>query len=149
MVFKDYEITSPFGYRNHPINGERLFHTGIDMVKEHQAPIQAFTDGTVLYAGFGRKDTGLGGYGNVVLMKDKNNCGQLYAHLDSVSVIKGQDFNKGEVIGRQGNTGISTGTHLHYEVRKEAEANIPYGWIKDRANNCLDPTNYLMKYNQK
>lgn len=147
IIFKDYKITSPFGYRDHLISGKRLFHTGIDTVKEHQSPIRAFTEGTVLYTGFGHTETGLGGYGNVVLIKDKNNCGQLYAHLDSVSVKAEQSIEKGDVIGLQGSTGMSTGTHLHYEVRKKAETEVPYGWTADRENNCFDPTHYLTQYN--
>lgn len=150
MVFKDYRTTSPFGYRTHPITGKRSFHTGIDLVKNKggkNAPIEAFTGGTVLFSGMGRTGSGFGGYGNVVLIKDKNNRGQVYAHLNSVSVKKGQTISKGQVIGRQGTTGNSTGEHLHYEVRKTAQNSAPYGWIADRANNCLDPTDYLKGFN--
>lgn len=146
MPFKDYRITSGFGWRNHPISGQRAFHTGIDLVKSHQAPIEAFTEGEVLFVGMGQSGTGFGGYGNVVLIKDKNNRGQVYAHLDSVSVRKGQKVSKGQEVGKQGSTGQSTGSHLHYEVRKKAESSPPYGWIADRANNCLEPTQYLRDY---
>lgn len=143
MSWKSYRVTSPFGWRKHPIHGNKSFHTGIDLVKSHKAPIEAFTSGTVLFAGFGKTGSGFGGYGNVVLIKDKNGRGQVYAHLDSVAVKKGQTVKKGQVIGYQGNTGQSTGSHLHFEVRKKAESSPPYGWIADRANNCLDPTNYI------
>src|SRR5690625_4217445 len=149
MPFKAYRITSPFGNRKHPISGRNSFHTGIDLVKlkgGRNAPIEAFTSGTVLFAGWGATGTGFGGYGNVVLIKDKNNRGQVYAHLDSVSVRKGQVIKKGQAIGRQGNTGNSTGPHLHYEVRKKAESKVPFGWISDRANNCLNPTSYLKEF---
>lgn len=146
MSWKGYRVTSPFGWRKHPIHGNKSFHTGIDLVKSHKAPIEAFTGGTVLFAGFGKTGSGFGGYGNVVLIKDKNGRGQVYAHLDSVAVKKGQTVKKGQVIGYQGNTGQSTGSHLHFEVRKKAESSPPYGWIADRANNCLDPTNYIDNY---
>src|SRR5690625_4391718 len=150
MPFKDYRITSPFGYRTHPITGKKnSFHTGIDLVKNKggvNAPIESFTDGEVLYAGEGKRGSGLGGYGIVVLIKDKNNRGHLYAHLHSTSVRKGQKVKKGQVIGKQGATGNVTGAHLHYEIRKKAEDKPPYGWISDRANNCLEPTRYLKDF---
>jgi hypothetical protein len=145
-VFDGYRITSGFGWRTHPIRGGKEWHTGIDLVKSHKAPIEAFTDGEVLYAGEGKSGTGLGGYGIVVLIGDKNGRGQLYAHLDSVTVKKGQKVKKGQVIGYQGATGQVTGSHLHYEVRKKAESKPPYGWIADRVNNCLDPTKYLTDF---
>ncbi|WP_339227693.1 peptidoglycan-binding protein [Oceanobacillus sp. FSL K6-2867] len=147
MPFKGYRVTSPFGYRTHPITGIRgVFHTGIDLVKYHRAPINAFTAGIVLFAGKGKAGSGFGGYGNVVFIHDKNGRGQVYAHLDSVNVRRGQRINKGHIIGRQGNTGNTTGSHLHYEVRKTASSKPPYGWIADRANNCLNPTTYLESF---
>ncbi len=147
MPFRDYRVTSKFGYRRDVWTGIGFtFHTGIDLVKYHKASIQAFTDGEVIFAGMGRTGTGLGGFGNVVLLQDKNNRGQLYAHLDSVSVQRGQYVKKGQVIGEQGDTGKTTGSHLHYEVRKNAETQPPYGWTSDRTNNCLDPTKYLQNY---
>src|SRR5690625_3237747 len=129
MVFKDYRQTSSYGYRTHPITGKRgSFHAGIDLVKLKggvNAPIEAFTAGTVVYADLGKSGSGLGGYGNVVLIKDKNNYGQLYAHLHSVNVRNGQKVKKGQVIGRQGETGYVTGANFHYEVR--IKQNQSYG----------------------
>lgn len=145
-TWRGYRVTSGFGYRNHPIRKVKSFHTGIDLVKSHKAPIQAFVGGKVLFAGFGKSGSGFGGYGNVVLIQDKNGRGNVYAHLDSVSVKKGQTVKAGQVIGRQGNTGNSTGSHLHFEVRKKAESSPPYGWISDRPNNCLEPTKYIDSY---
>ncbi|WP_313894665.1 M23 family metallopeptidase [Psychrobacillus sp.] len=144
MPFTGYRITSPFGIRNNPFGAGKEFHTGIDLVKNHKAPINAFTEGQVLYAGFGNAGTGLGGYGNVVVVKDKNGRAQVYAHLDSVAVRTGATIKKGQVIGYQGTTGQVTGSHLHYEVRKGSSPS--YGWIADRANNCLDPTAYLKSF---
>lgn len=149
-IFDGYRISSNFGNRRHPDGSGVKFHTGIDLVKLSggvNAPIEAFTDGVVLFAGEGKAGSGFGGYGNVVLLKDKDNRGHVYAHLHSVSVKKGQAVKKGQVIGRQGNTGKSFGAHLHYEVRKKAEDKVPYGWIADRPNNCFDPTDYLNKLN--
>ncbi|MBM7573566.1 peptidoglycan DD-metalloendopeptidase family protein [Aquibacillus albus] len=144
--FRGYRITSHFGWRTHPIRGIREWHTGIDLVKKHRAPIEAFTDGEVIYAGEGKKGTGLGGYGIVVLIKDQKNRGQLYAHLDSTAVIIGQTIQAGTVVGFQGATGQVTGSHLHYEVRKKAENTTLYGWSADRNNNCLNPVEYLASF---
>jgi murein DD-endopeptidase MepM/ murein hydrolase activator NlpD len=144
--WKGYRITSNFGWRNNPFGSGKEFHTGIDLVKSHKAAIEAFVSGIVLYAGEGKTGTGLGGYGNVVLIKDNKGRGHLYAHLDSVSVRKGQSIKAGQTIGRQGATGQVTGSHLHYEVRKGTSPS--YGWIADRANNCLNPTNYVDGYKE-
>ncbi|MEK3887238.1 peptidoglycan DD-metalloendopeptidase family protein [Bacillus sp. FSL K6-3431] len=144
MPFTGYRVTSPFGWRKSPFGGAQEFHTGIDVVKTHKAPINAFTEGSVLYAGFGNAGTGLGGYGNVVVVKDKNGRAQVYAHLDSVAVKSGARISKGQVVGYQGTTGQSTGSHLHFEVRKTCAPS--YGWEANRAGNCLDPTVYLKAY---
>lgn len=146
--FKDYRITSPFGRRVSPISGKREFHTGIDLVKSHKAPIYAFTSGEVTHAKMGVTGSGLGGYGITVCIKCPD-TGHLhvYAHLDSVAVRVGQKVKHGEVIGYQGNTGQSTGSHLHYEIRKTSSPQ--YGWIADRANNCFEPTEYLIDYYSK
>ena len=144
-MFKGYRITSDYGYRIEPFNrSKKEFHAGIDLVKSHRAPIEAFTDGEVVFAGMGRTGSGLGGYGNVVFIKDKNSYGHLYAHLDSVSVKKGQRVSKGQVIGRQGSTGKSTGSHLHYEIRKKTSP--VYGWTADKSKSTVNPTTYLKNF---
>src|SRR5690606_29001204 len=119
-------------------------HAGIDLVKHHLAPIEAFTEGEVIFAGLGKTGTGLGNYGNVVLIKDKNSCGQLYAHLDSVKVKTGDEVKKGQVIGTQGATGRVTGSHLHYEVRKKTAPS--YGWTSNKKESTINPVNYLKDY---
>ena len=136
-----YRVSSNYGWRTHPISGKRSFHKGIDLVKKHQAPIYSFSDGRVLFAGTGKSGTGLGGYGKVVFIIDSNGRGLLYAHLDSVSVSFNQPIKKGQMIGRQGNTGNSTGSHLHFEVRKKTSPS--YGWSKDGENTTLDPVKYI------
>lgn len=146
MPFSGYRITSPYGWRTHPIYRNRSFHTGIDLVRSHQAPIGAFTEGEVIFAGWGASGSGLGGFGNVVLVRDKNNRLQLYGHLHRVAVKKGQKIKKGHTVGYQGATGQVTGSHLHYEVRKRMQTSPPYGWIQNAADRCLDPTNYLRNY---
>lgn len=143
--FKDYQITSPFGYRQHPVTGNRHFHTGIDLVKYHRAPITAFVGGQVVHAREGRVGTGFGGFGNVVAIRDKYGCLHCYVHLDSISVAVGEVVNQGDEIGKQGDTGsYTTGSHLHYEVRKKASPS--FGWIASEEERCFDPTQYLLQY---
>src|SRR5690625_4975404 len=145
--FDEYRITSPFGWRTSPFGGGREYHTGVDLVKSHQSPIYAFVSGEVTHAKEGVPGSGFGGYGIVVAIKDKYDCLHVYAHLDSVAVKVGQKVSKGQMIGRQGTTGQSTGSHLHYEVRKTSSPQ--YGWIADRPNNCYEPSTYLISYYTK
>ncbi|MCM3272621.1 peptidoglycan DD-metalloendopeptidase family protein [Paenibacillus elgii] len=138
-VFEGWKVTSPYGYRTDPINGSRSFHTGIDLVKYHRYPIPAFVGGVVLFAGEGVAGTGFGGYGNVVALRDDKGYVHCYCHLDSVAVQKGQKLSKGDIVGYQGTTGRSTGSHLHYEVRAEDAPSYGYG-------SHVDPSEYLEKY---
>lgn len=144
-AMQEYRVTSPFGWRTSPINGKREFHTGIDLAKPHQASIYAFTAGEVMYAKEGVTGSGFGGYGIVVAIRDPE-TGHLhcYAHLDSVAVKVGDKVKQGQQIGRQGSTGQSTGSHLHYEIRKTSSPQ--YGWIADREKNCFEPVKYLDDY---
>lgn len=139
--FDSYRVTSPFGYRTSPVNGKREYHTGIDLVRAHKAAIHAFVGGTVTHAKFGAAGTGLGGFGNTVTIRDKDGRLHLYGHLDSCAVKVGATVKAGQVIGYQGNTGQSVGSHLHYEIRKKASP--MYGWIAAASNRCLEPTKYL------
>src|SRR5699024_1721082 len=141
MVFSGYRVTSNYGWRIHPIHNTKKFHAGIDLVKSHNAIIKAFMGGTVLYAGYGVSGTGVGGFGNVVVIKDKNGRAHVYAHLNSVLVKKGQAVSKGSNIGRQGATGQVTGSHLHYEIRKKSSPSL--GWTSNQENSTLNPTNYI------
>lgn len=135
-VFEGWKITSPYGYRSDPFTGSRVFHTGIDLVKYHKYPIPAFVGGVVLFAGEGVSGTGFGGYGNVVALRDEKGYVHCYCHLDSVVVRKGQTLSKGDIVGNQGTTGRSTGSHLHYEVRSKDSPFYGYG-------SHVDPTEYL------
>lgn len=146
MPFKDFRITSKYGWRVHPIRKKKHYHSGIDLVKSHKAPLTAFVGGEVVFAGMGRTGTGLGGYGNVVLIKDSNGAGHLYAHLDTAAVKKGQKVKKGQVIGTQGATGQVTGSHLHYEIRKKLSPS--YGWTTNAEKSTYDPTEYLKNYKE-
>lgn len=121
-------ITSLFGWRIHPITGDRRFHYGTD--------IGAPTGTPVLAAYSGRVDTAsyLGGYGlTVVLTHNDGNAQTLYAHLSELFVRPGEWVEQGEVVGRVGSTGNSTGPHLHFEYRERTAE----GWV------AFDPTQAL------
>lgn len=147
MPFKDYRRTSSYGWRIHPIDKVRKFHAGIDLVKLKggvNANVEAFVGGQVLYAGNGVSGTGVGGYGNVVVIRDNKGAAHLYAHLHSVAVKTGQTVKAGQVIGKQGATGNVTGAHLHYEVRKKSSPSL--GWTNKPESSTVDPTQYLNNY---
>ncbi|WP_285853056.1 peptidoglycan DD-metalloendopeptidase family protein [Paenibacillus sp. MER 180] len=122
-----FRITSPYGYRNDPFTGNATFHTGIDLVKAHKAPIFAFASGEVVHAREGQAGTGFGGFGVVVAIKDERGALHCYAHLDSCSVKVGQPVKAGQEVGKQGTTGRSTGSHLHYEVRTKSTPSYGFG----------------------
>lgn len=135
--FSGYRITSPYGWRNDPFTGIRSWHTGIDLVKSHKAPIYAFVAGEVIHARMGVSGSGFGGFGNVVSVLDSNGFLHCYCHLDACLVNVGQYVSKGQQIGTQGNTGRSTGSHLHYEVRSKSSPSFGFG-------TDVDPTQYLL-----
>lgn len=134
-----FRVTSPYGYRNDPFNGSKVFHTGIDLVKSHRAPIFAFVAGEVVHAKEGQAGTGFGGFGVVVAVKDERGALHCYAHLDSCSVKVGQYIKVGQEVGKQGTTGRSTGSHLHYEVRTKSTPSYGFG-------SHTDPSEYLGKH---
>lgn len=104
-------ITSAFGYRLHPILGYQRLHTGVDMRASYGTPIVSGADGVVIYAG------PRGGYGNTVMVDHGGGMVTLYAHQSSIAVANGQAVSGGQVVGYVGSTGLSTGPHLHFEVR--------------------------------
>lgn len=103
-------ITSPFGYRVHPITGEYRFHSGIDIGVPSDTPVHAADNGIVVFLGVN------GGYGNCIMI-DHGKYRTLYGHLGSFKVTPGQEAKKGDVIALSDNSGLSTGPHLHFEVR--------------------------------
>lgn len=106
-----YSITSPYGYRIHPIFHTKIFHSGIDIAVGTGTAVHALADGEIIYAGW------MSGYGNVVMI-DHGNIISLYAHNSSVSVSVGQQVKGGQVVCHSGSTGNSTGPHLHFEIRQ-------------------------------
>lgn len=107
----EVRYSSGFGYRIHPLLGTRKLHGGVDMAAPIGTPIRAAGSGTVISAGWG------GGYGNLIQIDHGNGLITRYAHLSQIEVSPRQPVGRGEVIGRMGSTGASTGSHLHFETR--------------------------------
>ena len=104
-------VASGFGLRLHPILGYYRMHSGLDIGGASGQPIWAATSGTVIMAGWN------GGYGNTVIISHGNGVTTLYAHMSAIGVSNGQSVSTGQQIGQVGSTGLSTGPHLHFEVR--------------------------------
>jgi len=103
-------ISSPFGYRFHPLKRGRYFHSGIDITNEAGTPIHVTADGVVRYAGWAQ------GYGLCVVVDHGYGYSTLYGHMSQTKVKKGKRVKRGNIIGLMGSTGESTGNHVHYEV---------------------------------
>ncbi len=120
-------ITSPFGYRTHPIFHSRIYHSGIDIGAGYGTPIKASNSGKVIMAGW------YGGYGKVVIIDHGVVRGQpittLYGHMSAINVTQGQKVNQGQTVGKVGTTGYSTGPHLHFEVRVKGQPRNPLNYI--------------------
>ncbi len=108
---KSSPITSGFGWRIHPITGDRRFHSGIDFGASKGTPIYAFKAGKVEFVGW------MGGYGKVVVINHGAGKSTLYGHASKIVVREGERVDAGETIAKIGSTGMSTGPHLHFEVR--------------------------------
>lgn len=123
----DGPMTSRYGYRTHPIYGDRRFHAGIDIGAGSGTPISAGDDGVVVFAG--RQ----GGYGNIVLISHGTEGGRelvtAYAHQSAILVSQGQRVRRGQTIGRVGSTGNSTGPHLHFETRLDGDPVDPLNYV--------------------
>lgn len=117
-------FTSKFGNRRDPINGRHGFHSGVDMSDRRGTPIYASAEGEVVFAGRQR------GYGRIVKVRHAFGFETVYAHMNKIRVKVGQRVSRGARIGDMGNTGRSTGTHLHYEVRVNGEPVDPMKFIK-------------------
>jgi murein DD-endopeptidase MepM/ murein hydrolase activator NlpD len=117
-------LTSYFGYRSDPFNSAHAeFHPGIDFKGNKGDAARCTANGRVVFAGW------YGGYGNCVRIAHMNNYETLYGHLSRISVKVGQEVTLGQKIGEVGSTGHSTGTHLHYEVRKNGKAVNPISFL--------------------
>lgn len=104
-------VTSTYGYRVHPIFGDRRLHTGLDFRASAGTPLSAARAGEVVFAGW------RGGYGNCTIIDHGGGLATLYAHQSAIRVEAGDVVSRGQVIGAAGSTGYATGPHLHFEVR--------------------------------
>jgi len=117
------EITSPFGWRMHPVLGYERFHAGLDVGADYGTTIHAAERGTVIFAGW------YGGYGNAVIIDHGGGITTLYAHASELYVVEGQSVQRGQAIAAVGSTGLSTGPHLHFEVRRDGEPTDPVAFL--------------------
>lgn len=116
-------ITSPYGYRTHPIFGRTIYHSGMDIGVDYGTPIHAADSGTVIYSGW------ISGYGNAFIIDHGGGMQTLYGHNQSLNVSEGQSVSKGDVIAFAGSTGNSTGPHCHFEVEINGQAVDPMGYL--------------------
>lgn len=122
IQIKDYTMSSGYGYRRDPIYETTKFHAGLDFAAHQGTPVFATGDGKVLSAD--RRST----YGNCIDISHGYNYVTRYAHLSEILVSAGQEVKRGDLIGKVGSTGKSTGPHLHYEVRFKDEPQNPVNY---------------------
>jgi len=117
-------ITCGYGWRRSPFNRKsREFHHGLDIRARYEW-VKASKFGKVTYTGW------LGGYGKAIIIAHPKGFKTLYAHLSRISVRRGQYVKQGQYIGKSGNTGRSTGPHLHFEIMKKGRHKNPYHYLK-------------------
>lgn len=117
-------ITSNYGWRTHPVRGSKSMHTGVDFGGKTGDTIIASRAGEVAFAGWYNNV-----YGNVVILNHGGGYQTFYAHMSRVSVSKGQVVDQGQRVGFMGSTGLSTGSHLHFEVRKDGSSLNPFNFL--------------------
>nr|WP_155747548.1 M23 family metallopeptidase [Scytonema sp. UIC 10036] len=115
--------SSPFGWRTHPVLGYRRFHAGLDFAASYGSTIRAADSGTVIFAGW------YGGYGKAVIVNHGKGITTLYGHSSELFVSEGQTVERGQAIAAVGSTGLSTGPHLHFEVRKNGTPVNPMNFL--------------------
>jgi len=119
-------LTDGYGTRNDPITGRRAFHRGLDISARRGTPVFAPADGVVVFAGRN------GGLGKTIRISHGFGFTTLYGHLHEISAEAGDEIHRGEQIGTVGNSGRSTGSHLHYEVHADGKSVNPLYYILDR-----------------
>ncbi|MBH8563742.1 peptidoglycan DD-metalloendopeptidase family protein [Nostoc sp. CENA67] len=119
----DAPTSSPFGWRMHPILGYRRFHAGLDFAASYGSTIRAADSGTVIFAGW------YGGYGRAVIIDHGKGITTLYGHTSQLFVSEGQTVQRGQAIAAVGSTGLSTGPHLHFEVRRNGSPVNPANYL--------------------
>ena len=116
-------VTSPYGYRTHPIFGTTIYHSGIDIGVAYGTPVHAADGGVVVEAGW------ISGYGYAVIIDHGNGLSTLYGHNQELAVSEGQSVSQGQVIAYAGSTGNSTGPHVHFEVRANGDPVDPSAYL--------------------
>ena len=116
-------ISSDYGWRIHPLKHIRAFHTGIDIAAEEGTPIFSSCSGTVTFVGFDNS-----GYGNMVKVSD-GRIDVIYGHMSAFAVVMGEHVKQGDLIGRVGSTGLSTGPHCHFEIRLNGSHTNPRAYV--------------------
>ena len=121
---RSYRISSPYGMRTDPFTGNQSMHQGIDFAAPEGTEVFAVADGVVSSTGFDPV------YGNYIIIRHSNNWTSLYGHLQTVRVSLRSEVKSGNLIGRVGSTGLSTGPHLHFELRQDGRAFDPMGNLR-------------------
>ena len=118
-------VTSPYGFRIHPVLKYKFFHTAIDIANVKCTPVRTTADGIVLFTGIQR------GYGKVVVIGHGSQYKTVYGHLSKILVKQGEFVEKGQEIAKMGSTGRSTGSHLHYEILYNNKPINPNKYLKN------------------
>lgn len=116
-------MSSDFGTRKHPVRKARRHHDGIDLAAPIGAPIRAIANGQVMYA------DPHGGYGKYIVVRHADGFTSHYGHCDKVEVAPGQRVTAGQIIGTVGSSGVSTGPHLHFEIRRDGTPHHPEAYL--------------------
>lgn len=116
-------VSSPFGNRYHPVLKRYILHTGVDLVAKY-VPLRAAKAGVVTFAG------NMSGYGKIIIIRHDNGYETRYAHLSVISTNVGEHVNQGDLIGKTGNSGRTTGAHLHFEIRQNGSPKNPMKYLR-------------------
>ncbi|WP_315324584.1 peptidoglycan DD-metalloendopeptidase family protein [Fusobacterium pseudoperiodonticum] len=116
-------VSSPFGNRYHPVLKRYILHTGVDLVAKY-VPLRAAKAGVVTFAG------NMSGYGKIIIIRHDNGYETRYAHLSVISTNVGEHVNQGDLIGKTGNSGRTTGAHLHFEIRQNGAPKNPMKYLR-------------------
>lgn len=132
--FDPVRTTSGFAARRHPVKKTLQFHQGVDFAAPHGTPVRTVADGRVTFAGWQK------GYGKVVYIAHAlDQRTSVYAHLSRIDVRTGERIDMGRTIGAVGNTGVATGSHLHFEVRERGKPVDPMQWADAALRNATSP----------
>jgi murein DD-endopeptidase MepM/ murein hydrolase activator NlpD len=127
-------VTSKYGYRIHPTLNRKELHRGLDMKAKMNTPVYATADGIVEYAGFHKRS----GFGRLVILQHNYGFRSYFGHLNKIVIKSGKFVKKGDLIAYTGNSGMSSGPHLHYELRFIQRAVNPFYFVKWNVQNYKD-----------